>query len=786
MPGSSSFFSTPLSEADIRHLANPAAFLRGKAIATAGDVRTPAASSNALSALVGGTWHRSYATIVSYQGPRLVAECPCGRPGMCQHAVALLLFWLQSPAAFSRVDSLEQRAAMLAIYTSATANSAPEEVAQQRARDRRGELISLLANATLSQLREMVKNHGMPPGRAKTKDEAVDLVADTLLAEGAIARIYAQLSGDERLALDAALLLGNSNQVVPAGISRLFQALRGQPGPAPVESLFRRGLILPAVYTGSAVSTYRVPTVVGTSLPRRETLPFETEPLRGKPETFGAAGPADRSVEELSQILVYHLQRGPLAQNSVAGPLEAGASATVRPSGLHLVAGPGLPDVGGDDEDVDLDFDKDFGEDFDDEEDDDSDGERLTVAFARALLNRLSGGQGAPASDGALDLQPAAGSLPLAYLRRLAELTGEPEAAIGFAGDLLAALGILNPAEPPSVRDDRLTGYFALPTEERRRIFVDAWLRFTTWSELSLAAGPNGPLVLRQRAGYWQSHAPFPADLLRFRWFVYGLIERLTPGVWHSVDAIVAVLHRLRAIPEIGISDRSLPKTLYAWVAERARTDVPLDPTKPDQFDRLFRPVVEAILRGPLTWLGVVDLRFQGGRPNAFAIRATGDHAIAPIEIQSDLSVQIPIGGANPQAYELLGKIAEFEQATPDGLRYRITPENLAWAFDQGVNGTDLLQQLHALSGGKLPDAVRARLSRWWEGYGTLRLYDEVTILEFGDEYLLAEALATTALRASIVATLSPRTVVVDAAAAADLRAEFARRGYTPRIVEEA
>ncbi|MDQ2741959.1 MAG: hypothetical protein M3Z66_06630, partial [Chloroflexota bacterium] len=97
-----------------------------------------------------------------------------------------------------------------------------------------------------------------------------------------------------------------------------------------------------------------------------------------------------------------------------------------------------------------------------------------------------------------------------------------------------------------------------------------------------------------------------------------------------------------------------------------------------------------------------------------------------------------------------------------------------------------LMALLGERAGGTLPEAVQAILERWWESYGAIRLYDEVTLVELGDDLLLRELLAASSLRDSVLHTFSPRLVAIDSARVDELVEELTRLGYTPRVVEEA
>jgi hypothetical protein len=76
-------------------------------------------------------------------------------------------------------------------------------------------------------------------------------------------------------------------------------------------------------------------------------------------------------------------------------------------------------------------------------------------------------------------------------------------------------------------------------------------------------------------------------------------------------------------------------------------------------------------------------------------------------------------------------------------------------------------------------------LDAWWNSYGNVRLYDDLTLIELDDDILLQELLATSSLPGALVDVLTPRLVAVEPAAVRPLLGEMERLGYTPRVLEE-
>ena len=83
-----------------------------------------------------------------------------------------------------------------------------------------------------------------------------------------------------------------------------------------------------------------------------------------------------------------------------------------------------------------------------------------------------------------------------------------------------------------------------------------------------------------------------------------------------------------------------------------------------------------------------------------------------------------------------------------------------------------------------MPEAARRKLVAWGDSYGTVRLYEGLTVIEFADDYCLRELLNTTSLADHLVYQLSPRLVVINPAALETLTSEMVKKGYTPKVEE--
>jgi hypothetical protein len=136
------------------------------------------------------------------------------------------------------------------------------------------------------------------------------------------------------------------------------------------------------------------------------------------------------------------------------------------------------------------------------------------------------------------------------------------------------------------------------------------------------------------------------------------------------------------------------------------------------------------------------------------------------------------------QAHALLEHIARLDAAKTDRFVYRLDAQAVYRTFEAGTALADILGDWERLLPIAMPEAIHSQLRQWWEAYGRVRIYENLTVIEFGDDYALAEiraALSATSLEQLLVAEISPRLVIINKEAIPVLTAELEKAGYTPK-----
>jgi hypothetical protein len=702
----------------------------------------PKEDDNGFSADVRGVWQRVDRVTIQVRGGRLLPTCTRDGNVFCQHAGAVLLRWLREPSAFAQIatkdDESEETVVQPGIPRSAFEADEPTD-----------ELERHLDHETMNRLREIATRRGVRLAGSK-KSDAVKQLAAALADPPGIDAAIASLTGEERLALDAVHLGSTETHTYERLLSPVFRALGGT-GEPPVAAVADAGLVTHAHPGSYGQAGYVVPRAVAARLPMLESLVERAAIGKATIETAGAArlGPA-----EMFQVVALESQANPFG---VAPPLPAPAWAqgyAALPSGFAIDPADTTPEY-----------------------------QPSTYAAMqrgyRMIARRL-------VTDAALE--------------RLAARTGQTADAVDFSIRLMIALEIARATPSVEVQSDRLQELLESPPAERTRRLATAWLAKAGTFELGLLGGIDDRLRVQWRPAYASGSESLPRAIAATARFLARLLARLPRGVWWDLRSLSEVVERLirEAVPSLE-RFRNAPTTGHgitlARVSNRSE-DQPLNYRTSEGWSWLFGALVPALIGGPLRWLGLVDAVVRPDRSGAFLVRseidnldrresaAVEEHPPARIVVTDDLTVLVPARTTDVAIHGRMARSGELIEASGEGLRYRLTAAGMQAAFDGGTTGPEFTRFLTERAGKKPPAAVTTAIDRWWSGYGAVRLYDELTLIEFGDDVLLTELMAATSLGASLIHRFSPRLIAIEPARTDELVAELTARGFAPRVIE--
>jgi hypothetical protein len=740
--GGPSILPASVDEDAVRRLCG-AAFAEADTLQRAGHVLGPKRGTEGLSADVRGVWRRIDQVTIGIKAGRLAPICSRDGTGFCRHAGALLLQVLRDPGSVVETAPETPEAAALAVSNRATAylgvaQSGRPTIAPIPAETEtpEAELARLLENDTVPHLREMARRRGVRAAGSKKADVLASLVP-TLTDPASIEAALTALTTDERRVVDAVHLASVETAARSDATASVYRLLGGEGLPPP--AVHDAGLVLPASIS-SYEATHLVPRAVVAHLAPLDNL---ATPLERAPEAPTADG--GLGIVELLQVVALALLTGDPVRVHESPPSDGSGP----PTG-YAFAGGATPS-------------------------------RTTLQTEGPLLVP------APFLDGR-------------DRERLVERTGQRADVVDFAVRLMLALGVAEANPDVVVRRDRLQALLDLSAPTRRARLVRALAAIAGPPEIASALQAPGRLRLRWRLTYgygawFEPLEPVVASAIRL---LVRLLDRLPPAVWLDLGSFVETVERLApsAAPNLirlrtaAASNQGLT---IVWTNERGREEkLPL--RTPEGWSRFLSALVGALLSGPLRWLGLVDAVVRPDRTGAFRARRATE-GLVPAEgkrgtsgraqIDADLTVLVPAGTADVSIHGRLARAGELVEASAAGLRYRLTAARMQDLFESGMTGPEFARFLTELSGRPVPPEARQTLDGWWSGYGAIRLYDELALLELGDDLLQRELSAATSLGTAIVHVFSPRLIAVDPARVDGLVAELTSRGYAPRVVEE-
>ncbi|MCB0009082.1 MAG: helicase-associated domain-containing protein, partial [Anaerolineales bacterium] len=402
--------------------------------------------------------------------------------------------------------------------------------------------------------------------------------------------------------------------------------------------------------------------------------------------------------------------------------------------------------------------------------------------------------------------------LPDEYAQRLAPIAGG-EMELEFIIHLLLTVGLILPGSPVTIWHDNRTQFLRLDENSQWSTLVQSYFSLNRWSELWLLLQQQPELQLERVIRPY--HKPVePAELngtLRLmRLQLLQLLATLPDDAWYAPADVAALLQliwpRFDSLswtrPYYGQKD-SQPDW---YLAENGQ---PLD-TRADMvaWQKAQGAFLAETICGPLHWLGLADVQLENGRLVAFQLHGLADlfldkvptfalpeangQVAGPITrddgpdddiLINELTIAVKPAAISAQAHSYLDDIAILETADPDRFVYRLDVTAVHQSLEAGRTLAEMLKQWEKWLSIPVPELIKQQLTAWSDLYGRVRLYEGMSVIEFGDEYALAEMKAATSLADYLVAEISPTLVIVPAAAIELLTAELEKAGYTPKSV---
>lgn len=366
------------------------------------------------------------------------------------------------------------------------------------------------------------------------------------------------------------------------------------------------------------------------------------------------------------------------------------------------------------------------------------------------------------------------------------------EDILDFALRLLQCAGILEatPGKPLTVDRQGSGKFWQSSPFERARFLFSNYSELRNWTEFDLVVRKYPSLSLYHTSSLpaGGSYSQMLDKLSMLRYYLLLQVRRQPAGRWVDFEVFV---ERARLLPV----NKQILKVRDFWYVDvqghRANYD------KLSDWKPVYRAFAEAVLTGPLFYQGLVDLAYKGDRLAAFRLTDFGAALFnpgLPFNVTSSKAespaLSFAPGGelildpdrAQGRLLELLNMVGEARLAAGQEIAYRLTPAGAGQAFESGWNMESILAVMEKAAGKPVPPELVAPMKKWWDNFGTVQFYQDLAIIEFGDDFILNELLAGSSLPRYLLYRFSPRLIAVRSEGVEILRGEWIKKGYTPKI----
>ena len=695
---------------------------------------------------------RTYYVEAHFEGNGLIANCECrdDRRAVCAHIVALLLAWINEPASFNREDEFdEDDLADLGLDDEPDVVAPlPRVGAIVKPVDIEHEIAQMLGLLTVPQLREMAKRYGLVVS-GNLRDAFVKPLARLLSQRDTVEHVWPRLSRPAQKLLGVLPLLRVNNVVYVQHVQPAFQMIDGKAAAnlnALLDELSSFGLIFK-----HQLQFINLPTLLAFHLPPdADCGPLHPDHARLKPQ---AAAPAPLDFVSLVTRLALVLKANPdrfIARKwPVTQPIEAQ---------IGLSGWPHYP--------ADLE----------------------ALKYDKQALNQFY--------NKSFGVPPAPSPVIDEARDELARAVGVKPDRLDFALRLLIYLGLVKaaPHQPLSVVERAFNEWLTQPLLERTLILFTAFANLNTWTELDRLSDLHHPAPHLRHAGnlgYGQNYAETLNALSQARSLCLLMLRRVPPDRWIDLEAFVARARAFQNNPSVWPLSRGVYLDLNGRQPNVANAQ---------DWQAVYGSFLETILTGPLWWQGAVELAERLDRVVAFRLTALGarllgqnlDYTLprtvktrdqSAVKFLPNGEVALNVEVAAPDLLGLLTQVCEARSDSAGQLIYRLSPAGVARLFEAGWDDAKLIGTLQKSIGLPLPRAWLETIAQWWANFGTLHLYADVAVIELADDYALSELLASTSLAQHLLYRFSPRLIAVRADGVDELRNDFVRKGYTPKIM---
>ncbi len=284
-----------------------------------------------------------------------------------------------------------------------------------------------------------------------------------------------------------------------------------------------------------------------------------------------------------------------------------------------------------------------------------------------------------------------------------------PEQAVRLALLLHLAnrLGWLRRAEGGTVvlTGNRVREFLDKTRAEQRQALFHAWHSSQEWNDLCRTPGLECDFAA----------SPAHNDPMQTRANVLAQLGRLQPSGWYSINAVVALFREFEPNFQrpTGRHDE--------WQIRQSGTGEAL--VGIEHWDAVEGALLRFLLRGPLHWLGAVDLAEPaagddwlmsltawGARWLGMEVAQPHEGGHRPLQVREDFAVLLPLGASLYDRFRV-ERFAQWQSSYPQYV-YQINQRSLRRAVEGGLAAAQILSFLESRTP-RIPERVAAALQKF-------------------------------------------------------------------------
>ena len=368
------------------------------------------------------------------------------------------------------------------------------------------------------------------------------------------------------------------------------------------------------------------------------------------------------------------------------------------------------------------------------------------------------------------------GLISIRILRKIGSLVPTPEDLKNVGSEpeatryhlmrlLMVGCGLLRIDQGQLVSNGAMPDFFSSKRHERALRVFGAWQKVGNWDEFGL---------VRELGVTKERRSLQTAPVASARGVITEAIKSLAPGDWVSVQDLISYVRLTNygfLFPreyERWNEGFANPYRSYSnpWGWHFHQTD------EAEGWNKVEGGLIQAILEGPLHWMGFVSLGYKSGKLVAYRLTEHGLEVTGlqkPADEQAEQQTRIVVqpnfeitvlghvGEATLARLDLFAERLQLDRAA----QYRLSRESMHRALEAGIGVSDVVQFLEDVCNDPIPQNVRYSLEEWDRLQQQIVFHQHATLYQAANETLMQTLLDSPELQKRVLTQLSPTVALL-------------------------